>query len=210
METKIYVNFEWTDEAVFNSDMAKPEGLVWGVNAFGNLNFPLDVQGTAINITSGTYSNAEGVYDSSVSLLKNDIVTVSAENVVVDKGSLIFQTDVAGQVSISGNFTTTDKVRYTGTWGVDWTESQNGHIRFVGGDETEFLLSGNFTAGENIQFIGGKVVITEDSVLKNDPANWGQYLINGAEVINYGSMSLDLNAVNGSAMNILGGGKYHK
>jgi hypothetical protein len=76
----------------------------------------------------------------------------------------------------------------------------------VGGDDTVFMIDGSFTSGENIQFIGGSAVISENSVLSNNPANWGQYLINGANVTNYGSMSLELEGVNGSAMNITNGG----
>ena len=86
---------------------------------------------TALYIAGGTYSNPEGIYSNSVSVISENVSSVIATgDVVIDKGSLVFATEYAGTVTIEGNFTTTDKIRYTGTWGVDWTESQNGHIRY--------------------------------------------------------------------------------
>ena len=201
----VYVNSTWSD---LEAGDTTSEGYIIGYNAFDSFTAMNATAATsALVVYGGTYSQTEGVYNNSVSLLKGGITSVTANgDVVIDKGSLVFATEYAGAVTIDGNFTTTDKIRYTGTWGVDWTESQNGHIRFVGGDDTVFQINGAFTSGENIQFIGGSAVISKDSVLANNPANWGQYLISGADVTNYGKMSLDLDGVNGSAMNITNGG----
>ena len=200
----IYVGADYADQSVGTV----VNGNIVGFNAFATLNdVVLGEDTVTLNIAGGTYSRPEGVFNNTASIIGGAVTNVTATgDVIIDKGSLVFASEVAGTVNITGNFQTTDYIRYTGTWGVDWTEVQNGHIRFVGGDETVFNLDGTFTAAENIQFIGGSVVISEDSLLSNDPTHWGQYLINGANVTNYGSMSLELDAVNGSAMNILGGG----
>ena len=201
----VYVNSAWTGYTY--GELVEGD-LYYGINAFDSLLDYTAAENTEeLVIAGGNYSGIAGDFSNKTSVIKSDIKSVAAYgDVTVDLGNLVFATDYAGTVEISGNYETTDYIRYTGTWGVDWTELQNGHIRFVGGDDTTFAIDGNFTSAENIQFIGGSAVISADSNIVVGNAHYGQYLINGADVVNYGSMSLDLDAFNGSAMNILGNG----
>ena len=54
MATTIYVNSTWTNEAAFNADLTKPEGLVWGTTAFSNYQSAYNY--ASVNDSSATIS----------------------------------------------------------------------------------------------------------------------------------------------------------
>ena len=185
----IYVNADWADQDYAFCDKVE-DGKYFGVNAFADM---LSVEATesskVLEIAGGTYQS-EFNTTSGVSVMKGGISTVNASGeVVVDLGSLVFKTDVEGDVYVNGNFTTTD----TNTWNYElgMMPYYNGAIQFVGTDNTTFNIDGIFNAAEGFSFNTGKAIVSADSVLTVNDQNCGQINVYG-EVISYGEMSVDL------------------
>ena len=166
------------------------DGKCYGLNAFDSLlNYTASADTTTLNIAGGTYSS-EFNTTTDVSVLKGGISNVVADgDVTVDLGSLVFETEVAGEVTITGNFITTD----TNTWSTEFgmMPYYNGAIQFKGTENTTFNLNGNFYAAEGFTFNAGKTVISADSEFTVDNQNCGQINVYG-EVVNYGKMTVDL------------------
>ena len=92
----IYVNSVWTDEAAFNADLTKPDGLTWGVDAFASYSAALEaaVDGDEIFVDGASLAPGElnvGKVDSDIDVTVNFIngvkVNVWNTNFRVDSGS---------------------------------------------------------------------------------------------------------------------------
>ncbi|MBE6387402.1 MAG: hypothetical protein E7045_05005 [Lentisphaerae bacterium] len=180
----VYVNAAWADKKAGD---VTDEGYIIGHNAFSALlDYKTTADTTTLNIAGGNY---ESIYNTTenVSVMKDGVTTVNASgDVVITVGCLVFETSAAGDVFVNGNYSTLDRADWDAELGD--VAFYTGHIRFVGAEDTVFNIDGTFNAAENIQFLGGKAIISEDSVLSLASSNSGQYAIYD-EVISYGAMS---------------------
>ena len=185
----IYVNAAWEGAEV---GTAVEGGYIYGLNAFSSFDEIFDgavsAETTKLVIAGGTYSSLFNT-TTGVSIMSGLSAVEASGNVVVDLGSLVFGTEVAGNVYVTGNFTTTDPNTWSTEHGLQ--PYYNGAIQFKGTETTIFNIDGIFNAAEGFAFDTGKAIISADSVLTVNNQHCGQINVYG-DVVSYGKMSVDL------------------
>ncbi len=140
----IYVNAAWTDEAAFNADSEKPEGLVWNSTAFATINGALEAVKTnrtdaterwTINLAAGEYS---------------EFVDLNRKSEDDAKGDVFNNIDFVGEtdgeellVSLTGGMRI----------GCRWVKDENEEI--IAGYESSMFSGINLT---NIKFVGSSEI----------------------------------------------------